>query len=255
MQQEAIFYIGIYALFGLGVMVASSIQTLIILVGSWLASQKLHTKLLNAVLYSPLRFFEVTPVGRILNRFSKDIESIDSYVMEACQHFVGQIIQGITIISIIGSVAPSFLFVIPFLSVIYGYIAHIYLTSSRELKRFESTTRSPLYAQFSETLSGVSTIRAYGAETRFSKLNLSKIDENHKPFFYMWTANRWLCVRTDLISSFVVFCAGVAVVFGNVPAGWAALTITYSLDFTNALLWAVRMHAEMEMSMNSGIYF
>lgn len=67
----------------------------------------------------------------------------------------------------------------------------------------------------------------------------------------MWAANRWLCFRTDFLSSIVVLFAGFSVVFGGINAGWAALTITYALDFTDALLWTVRMHAEMEMAMNS----
>jgi ABC-type multidrug transport system fused ATPase/permease subunit len=250
LHNDAIFYIGVYAAFGLGVIIAANIQTIVLLVGSRFASQNLHARLLDAILYSPLRFFEVTPIGRILNRFSKDIESVDSDVIEMCRHFIDQIILGTTIITVIGTVAPIFLLVVPFISIIYGYIAHIYLTSSRELKRLESTTRSPLYAQFSETLSGVSTLRAYGAENRFAKMNRQKIDENHKPFFFMWAANRWLCLRTDIISSFVVFLAATVVVFGGVDAGWAAVTITYSLEFTTAILWAVRSHAEMEMSMN-----
>jgi ABC-type multidrug transport system fused ATPase/permease subunit len=250
LRSDAIFYVGVYAMFGLGVIVAANVQTLTVLSGSLFASRRLHTKLLTAILYSPLRFFEVTPVGRILNRFSKDIESIDNQVIGSIQFFMDKIIQGATILAVIGTIAPVFLLIVPFIAMIYLYVARLYLNASRELKRFESTTKSPLYAQFSETLVGVCTLRAYGVEERFIDVNRQKIDENHKPFFFVWAANRWLCLRTDLISALVVVSAGSAVVFGGVEAGWAAITITYALDFTNALLWAVRMHAEMEMSMN-----
>jgi ABC-type multidrug transport system fused ATPase/permease subunit len=84
--------------------------------------------------------------------------------------------------------------------------------------------------------SGVTTIRAFGSETRFLKLNEEKIDSNHRAFFYLWTANRWLCFRTDIISAFVVTLAGAGVMTGQLGAGWAGLTMTYALDFTQALL-------------------
>ncbi|KAL2917396.1 Transporter of the ATP-binding cassette (ABC) [Polyrhizophydium stewartii] len=250
-QSEAIYYVGIYALFGLGVMIANNIQLITTLWGSFVASRHLHDRLLNAVLRSPLRFFEVTPIGRILNRFSKDIETIDSEVMDSIKYFVQKVIQGITIVCVIGAVTPPFLVVVLPVVLLYLWIARLYLTTSRELKRLESVSRSPIYTQFSETLAGVSTLRAFGQLDRFQAMNNDKVDLNHRSFFFIWAANRWLCLRTELISSVVVLCAGLAIILGGIGAGWAALTITYALDFTNALLWTVRMHADMEMSMNS----
>jgi ABC-type multidrug transport system fused ATPase/permease subunit len=248
---NTIFYLSIYACFGLGVILAGTVQDVIVLLGALWASRKLHRELLDAVLFSPLRFFETTPVGRILNRFSKDIENIDSNVINTIHYFIYSIIRSVTVVAVIGTIAPPFLLIVPVIGVMYLYVAQLYLSTSRELKRLEAISRSPIYSQFSETLAGVSTIRAYEAEPRFTNENLKKIDENHKPFFYMWAANRWLCLRTDLLSAVVVLFAGLNVVVGGVGAGWAALTITYALDFTDALLWTVRMHAEMEMAMNS----
>ncbi|KAH6566012.1 hypothetical protein BASA60_009663 [Batrachochytrium salamandrivorans] len=250
-QSDALFYVGIYALFGLGVMLANNIQLIIILWGSFVASRRMHDTLLETIMGAPLRFFEITPIGRILNRFSKDIENIDSSVMESIEFFFAKIVSGATIVCVIGTITPPFLVIVLPVVLLYLYVSRMYLNTSRELKRLESVSRSPIYAQFSETLNGVSTIRAYGAEERFSTNNSAKVDLNHRSFFFIWAANRWLCLRTELISAFVVLFAGLAVIFGGISAGWAALTITYALDFTNALLWTVRMHAEMEMSMNS----
>ena len=96
--------------------------------------------------------------------------------------------------------------------------------------------------------SGVSTIRAYGQERRFELLNQVKVDTNHKAFFYLWTANRWLCFRTDFISALIVLCAGAGIISSQLSAGWAGLSLAYALDFTDALLWVVRCHADMEVS-------
>ncbi|KAJ3113003.1 hypothetical protein HK098_007865, partial [Nowakowskiella sp. JEL0407] len=114
-----------------------------------------------------------------------------------------------------------------------------------------SVSRSPVYALFSETLQGVVTIRAYGQENRFETENNSKTDTNHRSFFYLWVANRWLCLRTDLISATVVFVSGAGLVASGISPGWAGLCLSYTLEFTEFLLWLVRSHAEMEMGMNA----
>jgi ABC-type multidrug transport system fused ATPase/permease subunit len=106
---SAMFYISIYGAFGLAVIASMNMQTFIILFGSLVASRKLHNTLLSKVLGSPLRFFEITPIGRILNRFSKDIENIDNIVMESIYAFVQKVIQGITILVVISFVTPPFL--------------------------------------------------------------------------------------------------------------------------------------------------
>ena len=251
-QHDTFYYIGVYAVLGLSVIIMSNLQMAWVFYGGVTAARKLHNSLLHRVLHAPLRFFEVTPIGRILNRFSKDIESIDNSVMDTIKWFFEKILDGAIIIAVIGSIVPPFLILVPFISGAFVYVAYVYLRCSRELKRFESISRSPIYAQFSETLSGVCTIRAYCAEVRFSKAIIRKINDNHKPFFFVWAANRWLCSRTDLMSTVFVFFAGLFAVFSNVSPGWAAMIITYALQFTYSLIWVIRMQAEVEMNMNSG---
>lgn len=229
LEDDAVFYLSVYAGIGLVLILFQNLNQVLYKFGSYWASWKLHSALAQSVLYSPLRFFEVTPIGRILNRFSKDIENIDTEVMFSIMAFVFQIFKGVTIVAVVASVAPQIIFVIPVLSYIYFKIAEIYLLSSRELKRIESNNRSPLYSQFSETLTGISTLRAYGSEERFEKMNQLKIDNNHKPFHFIWVANRWLCVRLEFISVGVVFLAGFGVIFSGISPGMAALVLTLSL--------------------------
>jgi ABC-type multidrug transport system fused ATPase/permease subunit len=248
---QASFFVIVYILLGICVILASSFQMISYMVGSWWASLALHHDLLLSILYAPMRFFETTPTGRILNRFAKDMESIDREVMDSIQDLFGQLIQGLTILMIIASANTLFLIAVPFIGIAYLYLSNLYLKSSRELKRFESLCRSPVYALFSETLSGVPTIRAYHSEKRFSDLMKSRIDDNHKARILWFSTNRWLSLRTEILSALVVFCAGIIIILSDVSPGWAALTITYSLDFTNALSKAVRAHADVELAMNS----
>ncbi|KAJ3124192.1 hypothetical protein HK100_011320 [Physocladia obscura] len=129
----------------------------------------------------------------------------------------------------------------------------MYLNTSRELKRLESVSRSPIYNQFSETLNGVATIRAYQQCDNFLAQNNEKVDQNHRFFYTLWAANRWLCIRTDIISATVVLLSGVTVVLGHeyISRGWAGIILLYAGKFSDAIVWVVRMHAEMEMSLDS----
>ncbi|KAI9206778.1 P-loop containing nucleoside triphosphate hydrolase protein [Polychytrium aggregatum] len=245
------YYVTVYALIGLSVILSTNLHTLVQVMGSYSASKALHAQLLKAVLGAPLRFFEITPLGRILNRFSKDMGHVDDEVMWSVGFFSTWLFRGASVLIIVAYITPPFILLIVPVALIYMYVAKLYLTCSRELKRLESVSRSPIYSQFSETIAGTSTIRAYGAESRLLLESSERVDENHRSFFYMWAANRWLCMRTDIIAALVVFCAGAAVVSGQVSAGWAGVSLTYAMSFTDALLWLVRSHADMEMNLTS----
>jgi ABC-type multidrug transport system fused ATPase/permease subunit len=250
-SNDTTFYVVGYAIIGLVTIVWSIMRQGIFLCGSYSASKKLHERLVTSVLFSPLRFFEVTPIGRILNRFSKDIGGIDDNVIFSIIYFLYQLFSGLSIISLIGTVAPLFLLIVPFIAFAYIAVSQIYLISSRELKRIESNERSPIYAQFSETLAGVVTLRAFGVQERFLRLNESKLDANQRPFHFVWIANRWLCIRTELMAVSIVFGAGLAVIFTDMSPGLSAMVLQYSFEFVWVLVWSARMHAEMEMNMNS----
>jgi ABC-type multidrug transport system fused ATPase/permease subunit len=250
-DNHTLYYLGYYALIGLALIVAGIVQELVVRIAAWSASKRFHKEMLNSVIYSPLRFFETTPIGRILNRFSRDIEVTDFQVGFNLLFFFWQVFSAIFTVVIIGSIAPIFLLGVPVVGALYLYFAKSFVSVSRELKRIESVSKSPIYSSFSETLTGVVTIRAFGAIDRFSNINTNKVDANNKAFLSMWTANRWLGVRIGILSGFIIFASGAAVVQAGLGAGWTALTLTFALDLTFQLKFAIRMHANVEMSMNS----
>jgi ABC-type multidrug transport system fused ATPase/permease subunit len=139
------------------------------------------------------------------------------------------------------------------ISAMYFFVGKFYLRSSRDLKRLESVQRSPLFQQFGETLSGITTIRAYGDERRFIRDNMLRINTHSRPFIYLWGANRWLAFRIDVIGDLVAFFAGAFVVFsiGTIDAGSAGLSLSYAISFTENVLWLVRLYAMNEQNMNS----
>lgn len=250
---DAWYYLIIYAWLGLFYIFISLVREGYIFWGSLRASSKLHTFLLQSVSRARLQFFDTTPLGQLMNRFSKDIEAVDQDVAPVAVGVLGCLFSMISIVALISVITPGFLIAGFFITVIYFAIGQFYLRSSRDLKRLESVQRSPLYQQFGETLSGIVTIRAYGDERRFARDNQSLVDTYNRPFIYLWAANRWLALRVDFTGALVAFFAGVFVIINiaTIDAGSAGLSLTYAVMFTENVLWLVRLYSMNEQNMNS----
>ncbi|KAI9784983.1 MAG: hypothetical protein M1839_001179 [Geoglossum umbratile] len=247
------YYLSIYALIGLCYMCVSLLREFILFGGSLNASWKIHKRLLESVTRAKFKFFDSTPLGQMMNRFSKDIESVDQEIAPVAVGMVHCLASVISIVILISVITPGFLIPGVFISAIYFFIGRFYIRSSRDLKRLESVMRSPLYQQFGETLAGIITIRAYGDERRFIRDNLSRVDTHNRPFIYLWATNRWLAFRIDMTGALVSFFAGVFVILsvGRIDAGAAGLSLTYAVSFTDNVLWLVRLYAVNEQNMNS----
>ncbi|KAJ2800586.1 Transporter of the ATP-binding cassette (ABC), partial [Coemansia guatemalensis] len=248
------YFIGVYTVIALASVVIILGRSLLQFWSSIRASKVLHERLVHTVLRAPVRFFDTTPVGRLINRFSKDMETIDQSLSSSLAIFITELTASAAILVVISVITPAFILGAIFITVTYWIIGVLYLSASREIKRFESVTKSPIYTHFGETLNGVSTIRAYGQEGRFKKANYSKIDDNIRPFIYMWGANRWLSIRVDLAGAFVSCLAGLLALTatgGRMDAGLAGMSLSYALDFTQHILWVVRFYSINEMNLNS----
>ncbi|KAF2263838.1 hypothetical protein CC78DRAFT_533624 [Lojkania enalia] len=247
------YYLGVYAVLGVIFMFITFLREGFLFGGSLAASRRIHERLIQAITHAKFRFFDQTPLGQLMNRFSKDIESVDQEVAPVAIGVVHCLASIVTIVILISVITPGFLIAGMFITVLYTLIGRFYISSSRDLKRLESVHRSPLYQQFGETLSGMTTIRAYGDERRFIRENLAKINTQHRPFIYLWAANRWLAFRVDVVGALVSFFAGVFVVLsvGRIDAGAAGLALTYAVTFTENVLWFVRLYSANEQNMNS----
>ena len=250
---DAWYYLTVYALLGAFYILISALREGYIFWGSLRASQKLHRSLLQAVTHAKLQFFDTTPLGQLMNRFSKDVEAIDQDVSPVAVGVLGCLASLISIVVLICVITPGFLIAGFFISILYWAIGFFYISSSRDLKRLESIQRSPIYQQFGETLSGAVTIRAYGDERRFIRDNQHRVDTHNRPFIYLWATNRWLALRADFTGALVAFFAGVFVILSidTIDAGSAGLSLTYAVMFTENVLWLVRLYSANEQNMNS----
>lgn len=247
------YYLGMYLLLGVAFLTVALIREGVLFWGSLHASSKIHKRLLKAVMHAKFRFFDSTPLGQLMNRFSKDVEAVDQEVAPVAIGMAHSLAAVIMIVILISVITPGFLIAGIFVSIVYAALGAIYVNSSRDLKRLESVQRSPLYQQFGETLNGIVTIRAYGDGPRFIVDNHRRINSYNRPHIYLWASNRWLALRVDIAGALVSFfsAAFVLINIGSIDAGAAGLSLTYAVTFTENVLWLVRLYAEVQQSMNS----
>lgn len=247
------YYLIIYAVIGIGGMVVALFKDLWLFYGSLTASWSIHQRLMVSVSRAKFKFFDVTPLGQIMNRFSKDLESVDQEVAPIAIGVMSCALSIATTIALICTITPGFLIAAFFISLLYFFIGRFYIRSSRDLKRLESIQRSPLFQQFGETLTGITTIRAYGDERRFIRDNMLRVNTHNRPFIFLWATNRWLSFRIDVVGDLVAFFAGMFVILslGHIDSGSAGLALAYAITFTENVLWLVRLYAMYEQNMNS----
>ncbi|XP_044034328.1 ATP-binding cassette sub-family C member 3 isoform X2 [Siniperca chuatsi] len=240
--------VGVYAALGIaqGILVMMSSFTLAM--GNIGAAKKLHYNLLANKLHTPQSFFDTTPIGRIINRFSKDIYVIDEALPATVLMFLGTFFVSLSTMIVIISSTPIFAIVIAPLAFIYVFVQRFYVATSRQLKRLESVSRSPIYSHFSETVTGCSVIRAYGRHSAFVLMSDMKVDDNQKSYYPGIVSNRWLGVRIEFIGNCIVLFAALFAVTGkdNLNPGLVGLSVSYALQVTMSLNWMVRMSSDLE---------
>lgn len=250
-------FIGVYLAFGLGSSLLVIVQNLILWIFCSIeASRKLHERMAFAIFRSPMSFFETTPSGRILNRFSSDIYRVDEVLARTFNMLFANSARAAFTMLVIASSTPAFLIMVIPLAYVYLSYQKYYLRTSRELKRLDSVTRSPIFAHFQESLGGISTIRAYRQENRFALENEWRMDANLRAYFPSISANRWLAVRLEFIGSIIILSsAGLAIISvasgSGLSAGMVGLAMSYALQITQSLNWIVRQTVEVETNIVS----
>jgi ABC-type multidrug transport system fused ATPase/permease subunit len=250
------FYVGIYAVFGLVGVLGLTLRAIAIAIHRLRASKQLHNDLTERILRAPVAFFDVTPVGRILNRFAADMDKVDLELTQSLS-------QGIsTIFNVLGAIggmiaATKGAFLVPMIPIGYLYytIQKWFRQSSTELQRINSIANSPIFADFSQVLSGTSTIRAYGEEQRFFQQCQESFDTMNASYILVQMTNYWLGLRLDVLGGLMgAFIGGVAVATSShnfISPGWLGLALTYSIEVTAYLKHGIRMIATIEAQMNS----
>ncbi|KAL1826092.1 hypothetical protein ACET3Z_012870 [Daucus carota] len=202
------------------------------------AAQKLFLKMLRNVFRAPMSFFDSTPAGRILNRVSVDQSVVDLDIPFRLGGFASTTIQLIGIVGVMTQVTWQILLLVIPMAIACLWMQKYYMASSRELVRIVSIQKSPVIHLFSESIAGAATIRGFGQEKRFMKRNIYLLDCFARPFFCSLSAIEWLCLRMELLSTFVfAFCMFLLVTIphGSIDPSMAGLAVTYGLNLNARL--------------------
>ncbi|XP_072240755.1 ATP-binding cassette sub-family C member 4-like [Leuresthes tenuis] len=216
-------------------------------------AQSLHNTMFNAILRTPVRFFDINPIGRVLNRFSKDIGQLDANMPWTFVDFIQVFLQILGVIAVAASVIPWILIPVVPLLIVFLFLRRYFLRTSRDVKRLESTTRSPVFSHLSSSLQGLWTIRAFGAEERFQEAFDAHQDLHSGAWFLFLTTSRWFAFRLDGICSIFVTITtfGCLLLRNQLDAGDVGLALSYAVTLMGMFQWGVRQSAEVENLMTS----
>uniref|UniRef100_A0A8D3EAT3 ATP-binding cassette, sub-family C (CFTR/MRP), member 9 n=1 Tax=Scophthalmus maximus TaxID=52904 RepID=A0A8D3EAT3_SCOMX len=218
------------------------------------AATNLHHNLLNKIIHAPIRFFDVTPLGQILNRFSADTNIIDQHIPPTLESLTRSTLLCLSAIGVISSITPIFLIALIPLGIAFYFIQKYFRVASKDLQDLDDSTQLPLLCHFSETAEGLTTIRAFRHEARFKQRMLELTDTNNTAYLFLSAANRWLEVRTDYLGAVIVLAAAGASIWSleySLRSGMVGLGLTYALTVTNYLNWVVRNLADLEVQMSA----
>ncbi|KAJ5681819.1 uncharacterized protein N7477_001759 [Penicillium maclennaniae] len=245
-------YLGVYIGISVLACIIGTARYYFILSASVRASRNLFNRLTYAVLRAPLRWLDTVPLGRILNRFTADFHMIDSRIGYELGFLVSQSLEvcGIMVAGIL--VSPLVIIFAIILLVVCLKLSLKYLAGAREIKRLESTAKSPIFEQFGSSLTGLVTIRAFTKSEDFIDTIYGKINAHAQAWWTMWLFNRWLGIRMNLVGAvFSTLTASLVVFLPGISASLAGFALSFALQCNSAIAFALRQYANIELNMNA----
>ncbi len=244
------YYLGVFLAFGLGESVVEMYREINTYYAGAAASEKIHASLLQRILRGPMSFFDTNPTGRILNRFSGDIDTLDGNIPNGINDVLWCLFDVLAILVVITSSTPMFVTALVPIGILYVLLQKFYMTTARHVKRLESISKSPIYAHFSESLTGAVSIRAYRQQERFIQASQEKVQTNTTCSYLALACNRWLAVRLEVLGNFIVVFSSLFAILAKdeISSGVTGLTISYSFNIIMSMNWLVITFSELEMS-------
>uniref|UniRef100_A0A8D3BHY2 ATP-binding cassette sub-family C member 10 n=1 Tax=Scophthalmus maximus TaxID=52904 RepID=A0A8D3BHY2_SCOMX len=249
------FYLTVYTSIAAANTVFTALRAFLFAYGAICAATAVHNRLLDRVLKATVTFFDTTPLGRVLNRFSSDLYSVDDSLPFILNILLANAFGLLGMLVVMSYGLPWVLVPLLPLALLYHHTQRFYRHTSRELKRLCSLTLSPVYSHFSETLTGLATIRASGSTARFEEESAKRLEQNQRCLFLSNAAMQWLDIRLQLIGVAVV--TGIAVIavvqhqFHSVDPGLVGLSLSYALSITSLLSGLIFSFAQTEMQLVS----
>ncbi|PNS16291.1 ATP-dependent bile acid permease [Sphaceloma murrayae] len=245
------YYIGIYAVLqSLGIVFSGTLTWWSFNVMAVSTGTSLHSTLVTTVMSASFPYISRVDSGKILTKFSQDIQLIDISLPLALQVVVGNLLICLGQMGLIASASAWIAISYPPLFVVFYFVQKYYLKTSRQMRLLDLEEKAPIYTQFMETLDGLATIRAFGWRQASVEKNFELVDKSQKPFYLMYAIQRWLALVLDLIiAALAILVVGIAVALrGVVSAGFTGVSLTQIILFTSALKLLIMFWTQLETS-------
>lgn len=247
------FYIGLYVMFNILTTIFLILSFTTLITATTVSSKNLNLKAINRILYTPMSFVDITPMGRILNRFTKDTDVLDNEISENLRFLSMSIARIIGIFILFIIYIPWVALAMPFVAIVFVMIANYFQATNREVKRLEAVLRSFVYNNASEILSGMETIKAYDSQARFGEISSKYINRANEASFVVYANQRWVAIQLTILADLILLLVAllcVNKVFDLDPAS-VGLLISYSIVISDELSNVIRTFTQVENDMNS----
>ncbi|KAK8042751.1 hypothetical protein PG994_013234 [Apiospora phragmitis] len=248
------FYLGVYAAWSFGEIVLTGLTTVGYEWGGWHAARTLHTTFITAMMNVPLSWFKATPVGRVVNRFSRDMFSIDKSLPAMLRYCLEAFIRLFFQIAAVGSVLPVFMVPAAFCCCVGIIAGEMYTRTAVAVKRLMASAQSPLFSQFADSLAGIAIIRARaGMSTIFGDQLAQKLRVYSMAAEAAYNCNRWVALKIDMATTLVTVAAGAIAIAqaGTVAAGLVGFSLTNATTLSSLIIMLVRAMNELEVELQS----
>ncbi|MCJ1448024.1 MAG: hypothetical protein MMC23_008537 [Stictis urceolatum] len=246
-------YIGVYASLGFVQAMLNFIFSVTLSIYGTRSSRILLGEAMRRVLRAPMSFFDTTPLGRITNRFAKDVDTMDNTLSDAMRMYFFTLAMISAVFILIIAYFYYFAIALVPLFTLFLFSTSYYRASARELKRHEAVLRSHVFARFGEGVNGTASIRAYGLEDHFTRKLRETVDGMNSAYYLTFSNQRWVSLRLDTIGNLLVFVTGILVITSrfNVNPSISGLVLSYILSIVQMIQFSVRQMAEVENAMNA----
>lgn len=247
------FYMGIYAMLTFATVLFIAVEFFVLVTVTTRLLERLNLAAVRRLLHAPMSFIDTTPLGRILNRFTKDTDALDNEINDNLRQFFYGFANLIGILILCCVYLPWILIAIPFFFGVFLLLADYTQATTREVKRIEAVQRLHVYNNYAETLGGMATIKNYGLEARFLATNYRAINTMNEATLIVNGTQRWLLINLEFAVFFFALLITLLCVNGvfNISAASTGLVVSYAFSIGNELLQCVRIYTMVENDMNS----
>lgn len=248
------YYLGIYSAIAAGNLIVDGLVFLIYANGGWQAAKRLHAEFVRSVMNVSLSWFKDTPTGRIVNRFSRDMASLDNQLNRMLQGTIQLAVELVFRLGAVSAVMPIFIFPGLFSCVVGIVAGEMYTRTAVVVKRLVSSSQSPVFSQFNDDMAGIQIIRARrGVAKSFGNLLADRLRPFNRANETNFNLNRWVGLRIDFVTALVMACAGAIAIskVGLIPAGLVGFSLTNASGLSSTILYMVRIANELEVELQS----